>query len=109
MTDTTPSPPDILTRLREHARSLILFGISPEPQLLLDAAAEIERLRQYRLNMEEAHGERLYHVDHLLEHFDSNGKLNGNGEWRLREIWKVCKGFDEASERAAKLFDVKGP
>lgn len=83
MTDETPSPPDILTRLREHVLHFIGLCMPETRQLLLDAAAEIDRLRQYRLNMEEAHGERLYHVDHLLEHFNSDGKLNGTGEWRL--------------------------
>lgn len=79
---------------------------------VLAALPDLERLRreneklwEYRKLMEDAHGSRLYAVEGLLNHFNADGKLLGNGMWRLREIWKMCKIFDAASEKAAKLFD----
>lgn len=65
--------------------------------------AEIERLTKYRARMEEAHSAKLYAIEKLLDHFDDDGNLKGEGQWRIREIWQCCKDFDEGRERAAKL------
>lgn len=70
---------------------------------LAERDAEIERLRNYRARMEGAHGDKLYAIEHLLDHFDEEGNLKGDGQWRIRAIWKCCKDFGEGSERAAKL------
>ena len=97
MTDTTPSPPDILTRLREHARSLILFGISPEPQLLLDAAAGLTRMEAKSA---------------FCLSLGRHGRIIGDEIWELltivirhTEVWVKCEAFDECALIAQYSFN----
>lgn len=66
-------------------------------------------LDRYREVMEAAHGVRIYAVDHLLEHFNADGTLKGDGQWRLKEIYQHVKAFDESSSRAAEMADMQSP
>lgn len=96
-------------RLKEAKADLLKRSVSLSNQCeeldkqLAAKDAEIERLRNYRARMEGAHGDKLYAIEHLLDHFDEEGNLKGDGQWRIRAIWKCCKDFGEGSERAAKL------
>lgn len=64
---------------------------------------ELKELTKYKECMEKALGEKLYAVEKLLDHFDEDGNLKGEGQWRIREIYQCCKDFDEGCELAATL------
>lgn len=78
------------------------FAVTP---ISREAADEIERLRRYRDVMEHCHGNRIYAVEKLLDHFDEEGNLKGDGKWRIGEIYRCVKDMDEASAEAARLFN----
>ena len=71
--------------------------------------AERDGLVHYREQVECAHGARLYAVDNLLEHFNADGTLKGNGQWRLAEIYRSVKEFDESSRLSSQLAEFKSP
>lgn len=37
--------------------------------------------------------------ERMRNHFNDDGMLKGNGQWRLREIFESCRSIEEAEER----------
>lgn len=49
-------------------------------------------------------GPMCYTTQRLLEHFDDDGYLLGEGKWRQKAIYGYCKQFDGSAERLMTLI-----
>lgn len=48
-----------------------------------------------------------YAGDRLLEHFDEEGHILGDGKWRQKAIWERAKAIDNATENLCIMIQKR--
>lgn len=85
-------PVDVVVNVCNHVRKL---------------AGGIERLWMYRESSEKLIGVCSHVHDVMARHFNADGSLRGDGQWRLDEIGKAFREMDMAFDEAAEACDLR--